>query len=206
MLKRTAQTVRAIAETAGILAPSVPDAQTAAEQRRQLLVDGQAAIVAAEDALNQLFDAGAAPRDVQAAEATLADARLHADRAQRAYASAEKRLAAARDADAEKCKAAAIVARDAALEIRTKAAQRMEALAVEMAAAVAEYDSQAGALSEAAAAGVAARSLNYSGAGIARHAMEKAGAVQSAWIGSKAEQPGAVALAERDRGAILAGA
>jgi hypothetical protein len=115
---------------------------------------------------------------------------MTAERAQRAYASAERRLAGACAIAADKSKAAAIVKRDEALERRAMAAAEFARLAGLCAEQVRTYDAQAGPLSEAAAAGVAARVFHLGGAQVLRHALEHAGALESRWIGDKAQQPG----------------
>jgi hypothetical protein len=201
MLKR----VRAMAESAGIIVPSETDARTAAEQRRADLLAAQSAIQHAEQELEAGYDRGATPRELQAAEAVLADARLTAERAQRAFQSAEKRLRAAQDIEADKSRAAALAKRDEALAIRAKAAAEIDRLAADMAGVVAEYDAQANALSEAAAAGVASRTYYIDGAVLVRSALERAGAMPSSWVGDRADQPSAADLAARDADAVTAG-
>lgn len=204
MLKRSKEIARTLAESAGIVAPNLPTVQEAAEQRRVALVEALDAVSRAETELDRQHDIGAPVAEVQAAEARLADSRLSAERAQKAYSAAERRLATAREAEAEKAKAAAIVARDAALDRRAKIAQRIDELAAELATLVDGYDAQLDPLSEAARLGVAARAANFDGAQLARHALERAGALPSRWLGPRHEQPGAVRLAEQQRGAVLA--
>jgi hypothetical protein len=78
-------------------------------------------------------------------------------------------------------------------------------LAVKIAEAVAAYNAEAPTLSECAKAGVANPSIYQAGGWeLARNALEKNGALPSRWIGDRADQPGAAAIAERDAGAILA--
>jgi hypothetical protein len=200
MLKK----IRQAGEAVGIINVSLPDATEAAEQRRAELVASQAAIADAERELDRLHDAGASPRDMSAAEAHVADAKLTAERAQRAFQAAERRLAQARDAEGAEHKAEAVKIRDVALEAQREAAAEIDRLAALMAIAVKLYEAQFNALSEAASAGVAARALHVGGAEIVRHALERAGAMPSSWLGPRSEQPGAVAIAEKQRGAILA--
>ena len=206
LIKKVKDGARAVAENIGIVALSVSDASEAAEQRRAALVDAQAAIQKAEAALEAAYDRGASAKEISEAEARVADVRLNAERAQRAYTSAEKRQAAAREAEGAERKTAAMAKRDAALEIRAQAATEIDRLAAEIAEQVRVYDAQANALSEAAAAGVASRTFHIGGAEISRHALERAGAFPSHWLGDKAQQPGAAQIAAQHAGAVLAGA
>lgn len=206
LMKKMKDGARAVAENIGIVAPSVADASEAAEQRRATLVESQAAIQQAEVALEAAYDRGATPKEISEGEARVADARLNAERAQRAFHAAEKRLTAAREAEGAERKTAAMAKRDAALEIRAQAAQRIDALAAEIAEQVRLYDAQVNTLSEAAAAGVASRTFHIGGEDLARHALERAGAFPSHWIGDKAQQPGAVEIAAQHASAALAGA
>lgn len=188
MLRRTREIVAAAGEAVGILAPSLPDAITAAELRRQELVIAQAAIGTAEDELNLLHDRGdATGAEVTAAEAVLADARLTAERAQRARMGAEKRLTLARDAEAEKVKGAMRVRLDVALKERAKLAERIDNAAREIAEALAEFNSHDNVIREAMAAGVV-KSENTFALGMGRRlvdlALRKRGAVDGAGSGS----------------------
>jgi hypothetical protein len=206
MLKKTRDVVRTVAEQVGIIAPQVNDAQNAAEQRRADLVAAQKAVADGEAALEAADDRSAAPRELAEIEAKLASAKLDAERAQRAYTAAEKRLQASRDVEAGKAKAAAREKRDAALTIRAKAAAEMDRLAVAMAEQTRVYDAQLDALSEVARDGVASQGLRTRGSVLVQFAVQRAGAVESTWFGDRAKQPGAAELAARDEGTILAGA
>lgn len=201
MLKK----IRAAGEAVGVLSPSVADASKSADEHRQALIAAQAALEKAQDDLHAAHDRGAENPEVIRFEAAVAAAKADVARAEGRYRGAEKRLAAARDAAAEKSKAAMITARDAALGVRGRAAEEIDRLAVALAAQVRLYDEQAGKLSEAAAVGVASRTLPIGGQDLARHALERAGALPSRWVGNKAEQPGAVEMAARDADAVRAG-
>lgn len=202
MLKK----IRAAGEAVGVLVPTLADASKSADEHRQALIGAQAAVEKAEDALQAAHDRCDTP-EVTRLEAAVAAAKVEVSRAEGRYRGAEKRLAAARDAEAEKKRAAMIAARDAALGVRGRAAAEIDRLAVAVAAQVLLYDEQAGVLSEAAAAGVASRTtLHTGGQELVRHALERKGALPSRWLGNRAEQPGAVELAVRDAGAIVAGA
>jgi len=205
MLKRSRDIARAAGEAVGVIAPKIADAETSAEHRRQDLVAAQAAVASAESELERLYDVGASPKDLSEAEARIADAKLTAERAQRHYAASEKRLTVVRTADAAKAKAAARGERDEAIRARKQAAAEMDRLADLAAEQGRIYDAQADALSIAASAGVAARSMYTSAATLIQLALERAGAVPSTWLGDKREQPGAVELADRDAGSILSG-
>lgn len=204
MLKRTRETVRAVAETLGAISPTLADATAAAEQRRQALTDAQATFDAAAVALDAAHDAGAPIGDIHRAEAVLADARLTADRSQLAYAAAERRLNAALAATADKAKAAARARLAEALAIRQKAAARIDALSAELAEQVHLFNAQIGTLNECARDGVATNAGRITAQRLIEHALQKAGALPSHWIGDPAGQPSAVDLALRDEGAILA--
>ena len=58
MLKRGKDFVRAVAESAGIVAPAIPDANKSAEEHRQSLVAAQGALESAEQALQAAHDRG----------------------------------------------------------------------------------------------------------------------------------------------------
>lgn len=206
MLKKTGEIARAAGESLGVLAPSAQNATAAAEIARAALVAAQAARDAAEQELQAAHEQGASPKEIVRLEAALAATKQEADRAERAYIGAEKRLAAARDADGRKAKAAATAARDAALDRMAESAAEIDRLAALIAEQVRAYDAEIEPLSVAASAGVASRVFHCGGAVIVRHALEKAGALPSSWLGDRSEQPGAVQLAERERGAVVAGA
>ena len=204
MLKRTKEVVQAVAESAGLIDPSLADATAGAEKYRQELVTAQRAVDDAVAALEAGHDVSAADTEISRLESILADARLTAERAQRSCRAAERRLTKAVDAETAKTKAAAIVKRDEALAVRASAAAEIDRLAVEMAEQCQRFDAQIGALNECMRDGVAGNSMRTLAHALAMHALEKAGALRSTWIGDPRHQPGAVALAERDAGSILA--
>jgi hypothetical protein len=201
MLKR----IRQAGEAVGVLAPSLADATAAAEQRRAALIEAQARIASAERELEAAYDRGATPKEISEAEAALADSKITADRAQKSYSAAERRLASAREAEGVEFKAEAINLRDAALEIQRGAAAEIDRLAGLIAEQVVLYDAQFNALSEAASKGVAARIFRSAGSDIVKHALERAGALPSSWIGSRDGQPGAAELAAKAADAVTAG-
>jgi hypothetical protein len=125
MLKRTKDAVKAAVET--ILPPSVADAQRAAEDRRQALVNAQAAVADGEAELEALYDRGAPAVELHATEARIADAKLNADRAQRAYTSAEKRLQKAEIAERERGMAEGLKRADEVLAERDEIADEITA-------------------------------------------------------------------------------
>src|SRR4051812_42243836 len=104
--------VRAVAESAGIITPNKADATAAAEQRRAELVAAQAAVSAAEAEVEGRYDASASAREIAEADAAHVNAKMAAERAQRHYAAAEKRLAGAREAETTVHKADALKRRD----------------------------------------------------------------------------------------------
>lgn len=204
MLKRSKEIARAAAESAGIIAPRVADAGTAAELHRQSLVSAQAAVEAAELALQAAHDRGAELPEVTRLEAVEAAAKVERDRAEARYLGAEKRLKAAQAAEADKTKAAARVKLAEALARITKAGAEIDRLAAELAAQAVIVDAQYSALNEAQRDGVAAVYTRTSGGTMAELALERALAAQAgAWTGDK---PAAVELAERVAGAVTAGA
>jgi hypothetical protein len=205
MLKRTAQTVRAVAESAGIIAPSTADANQAAEQHRQALIGAQAALENADQALQAAHDRGADNAEVTRLEAALAAAKVEVSRAEGRYLGAERRLKGAQAVDADKATAAALVKRDESLAIRAKAAAEIDRLAAELAEQCRVFDSQLDALREAARAGVATQVMRATAHSLVMHSLERAGALRSTWIGNRADQPGAVELAARDAGTVVTG-
>jgi chromosome segregation ATPase len=200
-------TVRAVAESAGIISPNLIDAQSAAELRRQELASAQAAIESAEDELNRLHDRGDATQaQVTAAEAVLADVKITAARAQRAYAGAEKRLTAARDADSEKTKGAMRVKLDVALKERAKLAERINDAAIVLAGALADFNSHDDLIRQVMAAGVVGRDATYTlniGRRVVDLALRKHGALEGAGTGI-IELPGAVELVSQHNAALSA--
>jgi hypothetical protein len=139
MLKRTKDAVKAAVET--ILPPSVAGATTAAEDRRAALVNAQAAVTGAEGELERLYDAGAAPVELHAAEAKIADAKLNADRAQRVYTAAEKRLQKAEIAERERGMAEGLKRADEVLAERERVAGEIAAALQSLADGISAMDS-----------------------------------------------------------------
>lgn len=200
MLKR----MRAVAESAGILPPRVLDATEAAEIHRKALTEAQAALEGAEQALQAAHDRSAEVAEITRLEAALAAAKVEVSRAEARYLGAERRLGAAREAEAEKAKAAARVKLNESLAALTKAGIEIDRLAEAMAAQVAILDAQYPALNEAQRAGVAAVYTRTSGRTLAELALDRALAQQSGtWAGDK---PAAAELAQSIAGAVVAGA
>lgn len=148
MLKRTQDAVRAVAETVGILAPTVADATKAAEDRRAALIAAQKAVADGEDALDAAHDRGAEAVEVQRLEAALAGSKLNAERAQRACDAAERRLEKAREAEANKGKAEGRAAALAVLAERQQAAGEVGAALDALRAALDRMDDCDGLLAE----------------------------------------------------------
>jgi DNA repair exonuclease SbcCD ATPase subunit len=140
MLKRTREAVRNVAESAGIIAPSVADAQRAAEDRRAALVDAQKSVADGEAELEALYDRGAPAVELHAAEAKIADAKLNADRMQRAYSSAEKRLQKAEIAERERGMAEGLKRADAVLAERDEIADEIAVALQSLADGIARLD------------------------------------------------------------------
>lgn len=204
MLMKTKQALRAAGETLGAIQPSVADAQAAAEQRRQDLVAAQSAVAMAEENLQAAHDRSAPVGEIQKLEAALVDANRTADRANRAYAAAEKRLTKAQEAAAGKEKYLAIAKRDAAVEAFTKSAAEIDRLAAEMAAQVQTIEEQYPIFNEAKRDHVAGVYTRTSGGVLARMALDRAVAAQAGeWTGNR---PTAADLAGNVTGAILSGA
>jgi len=200
MLKHARETVRAIAEAVAPL--NLADATKAAEIRRQELTDAQQAVAKAEEALQAAHDVSAADGELRKAEAVLADTRLTADRAQLAYAAAERRLNAAREAEADKAKVAAIVKRDAALAEFTKSAAELDRLAAAMAEHVQVIDAQYAVYSEAKRDRVAGAYLPVTGATLAALAVERAVAAAAGQYTDN--KPSASEAGARVTGAVMA--
>jgi hypothetical protein len=156
-------------------------------------VIAQAAIATAESELTRLHDRGdATGAQVTEEEAVLADAKITAERAQRAYAAAEKRLTLARDAETQKSKGAMRERLTEALAARAQCAERIDAGARAMSQALADLQSHDGTIREAIQAGVlkedSAFALNR-GPRLVELALQKAGAIEGAWFGPK-DRPG----------------
>ncbi len=195
MLKR----IRQVGEAVGVLIPSVADASVAAEEHRQALIAAQAALEKSQDELQAAHDRCADTSDITRLEAAVAAAKVEASRAEGRYRGAEKRLAAARKAEADQEKAAALVKLDESLTKRAGHAARIEALMIEIAAEVRGYDGEDVALAEAARAGVASRVPHIDGRAVVQGALRKAGVVPGPY-----NPLGAVEIDAMARGAILA--
>jgi hypothetical protein len=202
MLKRTRETVRAVAETLGAISPTLSDATAAAEEHRQSLIVAQNVREAAEQALQAAHDRGADDGEIVRLEAALAAAKVDESRAEARYRGAENRLQRASNADADKARAAAIVKRDIALATFNTSAAEIDRLAAEMAAHVQTIDAQYAAYAEAKRDHVAGDYSHTSGSAMAKLALERAMAAQAGeWTGNK---PAAETLAGNVTGAILA--
>jgi DNA repair exonuclease SbcCD ATPase subunit len=138
MLKRTKDAVQAAVET--ILPPSVAAATKAAEDRRAALVDAQKSVADGEAELEALYDRGAPAVELHAAEAKIADAKLNADRAQRVYTAAEKRLTKAQDAERERGMAEGLKRADEVLAERDEIADEIAAALDALRAGIARMD------------------------------------------------------------------
>lgn len=204
-LKRTKETIRTVAEFAGIVSPNVVDATAAAAEHRQSLTAATAALDAAELALQAAHDRGD-DSDIGRLEAGVAAAKLEATRAEARYRGAEKRLEKARDAESAAQAAAARVKLNAALALRAKAAIEIERLAPLIAAQVQLIDAQADPIREAQRDGAGPREVVFtiSGKRAAELALSKAGAIPSAYSGNQTEHPGAVDVVMRDNGIFTA--
>lgn len=201
MLMKTKQVLRVAAEAAG-LTPTLADATAAAEQRRQALTDAQAAVTAATLARDAAHDVGAPVSTIQKCEAVLADAEINADRAQLAWAAAERRLNLARDADASKTKAEASAARDTALEAMQEAASKLDRLTAAIAVQAAAVDAQYATLNECRREGVAGVYTPITGGTLVDLAMRHAMAAEAgAYVGDK---PTAADAVQRVAGAVRA--
>jgi len=201
MLKRTA---RAVAESAGILTPSLPDALAAAETSRAAMVEAQAAREQAEAELQAGHDAGADEATIGKLEAALAAAKTAEHRAERAYIAVEKRLRFAQAAEAAKTKAAAAESRDKALAAMQTAAMELDKHAAAMATAAAAIDALYPTLNECRRDGVAAAFIPVTGQTLVDLAIRHAMALQAgAYTGDK---PTAADTALRVAGAVKAAA
>jgi chromosome segregation ATPase len=198
MLKR----IRTAAESAGIIEPSLADAEKAAEQRRQDLVAARAAVDAAEQELQAAHERGAEPAEILRLEAAVASATLEAKRAADAHRGSERRLAKAQAAEREKARAAAVIARDAATGAYNKAAAEIDRLMAEAAEHMQVIDVQTGPFNEARRDGVAGLFTPVSGRTLAACALDRAVAeLAGAYT---ADKPSAIELAARVTGAIKA--
>jgi len=207
MLKRGKELARAAGEAIGVLAPSLPDATAAAEQRRQTLVEAQAAIASAEVGLQAAHDRGAEISELTRSEAALADATLTAERAQRAYTAAEKRLTAARDAESQRAREGVRGRLDQALKIRESAAAEIDRLVASIAQEVQTIDAQDEIISEASRIGVAARHSGFNpgrGRQSVQMALSQHGVIARTYLGDPTSHPGARDLIGRENGALTA--
>ena len=203
MLKRTRETVRAVAETLGALSPNLPDATAAAEEHQRSLIVAQNTREAAEQSLQTAHDRNADDGEIVSLEAALAAAKVDESRAEARYRGAENRLQRASDNESSRMKAAARVRLADALAIRKNAAANIDRLAAELAVQAEAFDSQLGVLNECARDGVATHDGRTTSQALVEHALQRAGALQSHWVGNRADQPSAVELAARDQGAII---
>jgi hypothetical protein len=140
MLKRTRETVRAVAESAGIIAPSVADATRAAESRRAEILAAQSALDAAGEALAAAEDRSAEEPEIARLEAAQASKRLDLERAQRKLESAERRLEAATAAERERGMAEGLKRADAVLAERAEIAEEIGAALEALRAGIARMD------------------------------------------------------------------
>lgn len=201
MLKRTRDTVRAVAEAVGAITPNLAEATEAAEIHQRNLIAAQSAREAAEQALQSGHDRNADDAEVVRLEAALAAAKVTESRAEARYRGAQSRLAKAQAAEAERTRAAAIAKRDDVLAIRARAAANIDRLAAEIAEQAATYDAQAGPLAECSREGVTGQYISTSGRSLIEAAIRRAVAEEAgAWTGDK---PPAAELAEQVRGAVL---
>ncbi len=199
MLKRTA---RAVAESAGILTPSLPDALAAANEHRQAMTAAQQAREGTEANLQAAHDANADDATLSKLEAALAAAKTAELRAERAYLASERRLADAQTAEASKAAAAAAQSRDKALHTIHEAASELDRLATAMAAQAAAIDAQYSTLNEARRSNVAAPFIPITGQTLADLAIRHATAAHAGlWTGDK---PTAAEAALRVAGAVKA--
>lgn len=208
MLKKNAvvETVRSVAESVGIIAPSLPDAQAAAERRRAEIVKAQAALDGAVSALEAGHDSDAIAPELARLEAVVTDARVTLDRAQRAYKAAERRLVQAEIAESGKSRASDMAALKDLLAVRETAAAKIDEAAQSIAAARADIlaaDEQVGAL---VARGIGDRSVSL-GIGRIDRAIElslgKAGVQNIGWIGVRTEIPAASDLVRTDNATLV---
>jgi hypothetical protein len=206
MLKRTREIVAAIAEQAGIVAPSVQDSQGAAEQRRVDLTAAQSALDAAVVALEAGHDSQLPDKEIERLEAAETDARVSVDRCQRSYKAAEKRLTAARAIESEKVKGVMRVRLDVALKERAQCAERINNAALAIAEALADFNKHDNVIREAMAAGVVGRDATYTlnmGRRVVDLALRKHGALEGAGTGI-IELPGAAELVAQHNAALAA--
>jgi len=187
------------------LTPSVADATAAAETHRHALIAAQGALEAAGDALQAAHDRDADDVQLKRLEAAQAAAKAGLSRAEARYIGAERRLAAALDAETAKVKAGAVDRLKDALAIRAKAAAEIDRLAAEIARHVASIDEQDSVLAESIRDHAAPReaiSLFGRGRRAAELALSKAGAINRVFMGDPTQAPGAVDVIGRDNEAL----
>ena len=194
MFNKTRKTVAAVGEALGIVVPSVPDAKAAAETRRMELVAAQSAVDGATAELEAGHDRTADDGEIVRLESVLADARLTADRAQRATRAAEKRLQTAVAAEKDKGKEISRANLDVALAEREAAARTIDEAAVTIAKAIRVFNETDPVISTAMRDGVAVHGVPVGTQRLVEHALQRAGAMPSVWIGDKSEQPTAAQL------------
>lgn len=201
MLKRSKTIARSFAESAGIIAPTVADAQEAAENARKAMIEARKAHEDAEQRLQAAHERGASEVEITALEAAVAAAKAAKDRAEARYLGAESRLRAANEAEDSKRRAEALAARDRYLAAYIVTADEIDDLLARVAEKANAIDALRGPIAELArdrsiAAGVISCSIET----LLDAAARKSGVVRSPFP----DHPGAGDLARRDVGAIRA--
>jgi len=156
ILSKAADVAQVVTDT--VKPPALANAQEASEARNRELVSAQTAMREAETKLNCLHDAGADTKAIAAAEAKLASANIAADRADRAYKAAQKRLVTAQASETSKERAAIQAKLDNALVIRVEAAEAIDRAAAAIAHEAERINAQDEIISSAVRAGVAPES------------------------------------------------
>jgi len=191
--------------TDAVIAPTLASAQEASDARSRALIAAQTEIREAEIKLNALHDAGADTKVIAAAEAMLASANIAADRANRAYQAAQKRLASALASETSKERAAIQAKLDVALVIRLEAAEALDRAASAIKHEIDRINGQDKMVSAAISAGVAAREngVTFGNARtIAEMALSKVGAIKLVYLGDLTQHPSAADLIKRDNTAL----
>ncbi len=166
------------------------------------MIAAQEALDAAVAELERGHDAELPEQEIGRLEAAVADARVSVDRAQRAYNSSEKRLAALDLAEKDKIKEAAREKLAAALAKRKSAALEIDRLAGLIADQVKVINGTIGDINLAHAAGVAASGPSAWMSRVVEFSLQKAGALDSIWVDGRDDQPGARELIARDEATI----
>lgn len=200
MLRKT--DLRALAESVG-LAPSLADAEAAADKYRKDMVATQTAREDAEEAL-RAAGANADDATITRLYSALAAAKTAERRAERVYHASERDLAEAQTAYAAKTKQAARSALDKAAATYTKAALEIDRLSALIAAEVEIINRQYEGFAIARTAGVAGLYMPVTGATLATLAIERAIAAQAGeWTENR---PSASEAGARVTGAVGAAA